>query len=64
MSTVVAKLKAPEGSSRTTRDDRRVVLVRRILHSVVLMAGVVAVKVFVHGLKVAHAAMNNVVGHR
>jgi hypothetical protein len=64
MSTVAAKLKAPEGSGRTTRDDRRVVLVRRILRSVVLMARVVAVKVFVHGLKVAHAAMNNVVGRR
>jgi len=64
MSTVAAKLKAPEGSGRTTRDDRRVVLGSRILHSVVLMARVVAVKVFVHGLKVAQAAMNNVVGHR
>jgi hypothetical protein len=41
-----------------------VVLVRRILHSVVLMARVVVVKVFVHGLKVAHAAMINVVGRR
>jgi hypothetical protein len=64
MSAVAAKPEAPEGSVRTTRDDHRVVLVRRILHSVVLMARVVAVKVFVHGLKVAHAAMNNVVGHR
>ena len=64
MSAVAAKPEATEGSVRTTRDDHRVVLVRRILHSVVLMARVVVVKVFVHGLKVAHAAMNNVVGHR
>lgn len=64
MSAVAAKPEAPEGSVRTTRDDHRVVLVRRILHSVVLMARVVAVKVFVHGLKVAHAAMSNVMGRR
>ncbi|MCX6840361.1 MAG: hypothetical protein NTX35_21475 [Verrucomicrobia bacterium] len=64
MSAVAAKPEAPEGSVRTTRDDHRVVLVRRILHSVVLMARVVVVKVFVHGLKVAHAAMSNVMGRR
>lgn len=64
MSAVSAKPEAPEGSVRTTRDDRRVVLGSRILHSVVLMARVVVVKVFVHGLKVAHAAMSNVMGRR
>ncbi len=64
MSAVAAKPEAPEGNGRTTRDDHRVVLVRRLLHSVVLMARVVVVKVFVHGLKVAHAAMSNVMGRR
>jgi hypothetical protein len=63
MSAVATVLEAPEGSGRNTRDDHRVVLVRRILNSVVLTARVV-VKVFVHGLKVAHAAMSNVVGRR
>ena len=64
MSVVEARLEAREGSGRNTRDDHRVVLVRRILNSVVLTARVVVVKVFVHGLKVAHAAMSNVVGRR